>query len=186
MSEQPAAPQTTEPQPPAEEPKGGEERFTQADIDRIVSDRLKRERSKLGDLDELRQKAARFDELEAANKSELEKANERIAAAEKKATEAEARAKRAAVESAVSAAAAKAGFIDPDDARRFIEADSIEFDGDEPRNLDKLLGALAKSKPHLVKAGGGTGSGDGGPRGKSDPSDPGQMFGDLVAEKLGR
>ncbi|QFQ29716.2 hypothetical protein EEW87_004280 [Janibacter melonis] len=38
--------------------------FTQAELDRVVSDRLSRERSKFADYDDLRTKAARVDELE--------------------------------------------------------------------------------------------------------------------------
>ena len=51
--------------------------FTQAELDNIVADRLKRERAKYEGFDELKEKAAKFDEFEAANKSELQKATER-------------------------------------------------------------------------------------------------------------
>ena len=58
--------------------KGAEEKtFTQAELDAVVKDRLKREREKYADYDDLKAKATKFDEYEAANKSELEKANER-------------------------------------------------------------------------------------------------------------
>lgn len=55
---------------------------TQADLDALIAARLVRERSKYGDYDDLKAKAARFDEIEQANKSELEKANDRAAKAE--------------------------------------------------------------------------------------------------------
>ena len=59
--------------------KGTEEKtFTQAELDAVVKDRLKREREKYADYDDLKAKATKFDEYEAANKSELEKANERV------------------------------------------------------------------------------------------------------------
>lgn len=67
---------------------------TQEDLDRVLGDRLKRERAKFADYDELKAKAARLDELEAANKSELEKANERAAEAEEVARKAAADALR--------------------------------------------------------------------------------------------
>ena len=54
--------------------------FTQAELDAVVKDRLKREREKYADFDALKAKAAKLDELEAANKSELEKATEKAAA----------------------------------------------------------------------------------------------------------
>ena len=47
-----------------------EKTFTQADVDRIVTNRL----SKYSDYEELKAKAAKFDEAEEANKSELQKA----------------------------------------------------------------------------------------------------------------
>lgn len=57
-----------------------EKTFTQADIDRIVSERLDRERGKYADYDELKAKAAKFDEAEEASKTELQKATEKATA----------------------------------------------------------------------------------------------------------
>ena len=54
-----------------------EKTFTQKELDAIVADRLKRERTKYEGFDELKAKAAKFDELEEASKSELQKATER-------------------------------------------------------------------------------------------------------------
>ncbi|MBQ1573059.1 MAG: DUF4355 domain-containing protein [Clostridiales bacterium] len=59
-----------------------EKTFTQAELDAIVSDRLKRERSKYEGFDELKAKADKFDALEEASKSELQKATERAQALE--------------------------------------------------------------------------------------------------------
>lgn len=55
---------------------------SQADLDALISSRLDRERGKYADYKDLKAKASRLDEIEAANKTELEKANDRIAAAE--------------------------------------------------------------------------------------------------------
>lgn len=54
-----------------------EAKFTQADLDRIVQDRLSREREKFGDYDALKEKAAKLDKIEEESKSELQKATER-------------------------------------------------------------------------------------------------------------
>ena len=53
--------------------------FTQEELDKIVTDRLARERKKYEgiDLEDLKRKASEFDRIEEANKTELEKANER-------------------------------------------------------------------------------------------------------------
>lgn len=58
--------------------------FTQEEVNGIVNDRLTRERKKYEgiDLEALKSKAAKFDEMEAANKSELEKANDKVHALE--------------------------------------------------------------------------------------------------------
>ena len=60
--------------------------FTQEEVNGIVNDRLARERKKYEgiDLETLKSKAAKFDEMEESNKSELEKANERANALQAK------------------------------------------------------------------------------------------------------
>lgn len=57
---------------PATAPEG--RTFTQADVDRIVEDRLKRERAKYSDYDDLKKRAAEAD----TNKSELQKLTETV------------------------------------------------------------------------------------------------------------
>lgn len=61
---------------------------SQEDLNKVLGERLDRERSKFADYTDLKAKAAKFDELEAANKSEIEKANEKATAAEKAAEKA--------------------------------------------------------------------------------------------------
>jgi len=53
-----------------------EKTFTQAELNAIVQDRIARERSKYENFEELKKKALKFDEMEEANKSELQKAQE--------------------------------------------------------------------------------------------------------------
>lgn len=55
---------------------------SQEDLNSVIADRLKRERAKFGDYDDLKAKASRLDEIEEANKSELEKVTDRVTAAE--------------------------------------------------------------------------------------------------------
>ena len=61
----------------SEETKAPEKTFTQAELDAIVGERLSRERTKYEGFDELKAKAAKYDEMEEASKSELQKAVER-------------------------------------------------------------------------------------------------------------
>lgn len=79
---------------------------TQADLDRIVENRLAKERAKYAGFDDLKAKAEKFDQAEAANKSELQKAQDAAAAAEKRATDAEAKALRGEVAAAKGVPAA--------------------------------------------------------------------------------
>ena len=53
--------------------ENAEKTFTQAEVDAIVGDRLKRERGKWSDYDALKEKANKYDQMEEANKSELQK-----------------------------------------------------------------------------------------------------------------
>ena len=54
-----------------------EKTFTQAELDQIISDRLKREREKYTDYDALKEKAQKLDQIEEDAKSELQRAQER-------------------------------------------------------------------------------------------------------------
>ena len=51
--------------------------FTQSEVNNLIKERLERERSKYKDFDDLKAKAAKFDEMEEANKSELQKMSEK-------------------------------------------------------------------------------------------------------------
>lgn len=67
---------------------------SQDDLNRIINDRLTRERAKYADYKDAKAKAARLDEIEAANKSEIEKATEKATAAERERDAAKAEALR--------------------------------------------------------------------------------------------
>ncbi len=67
-----------------QEPNGGapEKTFTQGEMDAIIGERLAREREKYADYDILKAKAAKFDESEDAQKTELQKAQEKASSLE--------------------------------------------------------------------------------------------------------
>lgn len=54
-----------------------EHTFTQAEVNAIISDRVARERAKYADYDTMKDKAAKYDEVEEASKTELQKEKER-------------------------------------------------------------------------------------------------------------
>lgn len=95
---------TTPDAPKADE--GKEQTFTQADIDRIVRDRVKRERERFADYDDLKAK------VEGA-KSEAD----RIADLERRLADADAREQRTRL---VQTVAAKFGIVDPEDVALFL------------------------------------------------------------------
>jgi hypothetical protein len=73
---------------------------SQEDLDRIIGERLARERSKFADYSDLKAKAEQFDALEEKNKTELQKALDRAAAAEALAADASAKALRSEIAAA--------------------------------------------------------------------------------------
>lgn len=79
----------TSPTPPTEP----EKKFTQADLDRVVADRLSRERAKFSDYDDLKKAA----EAAAGSKSQLDKIQEQLTKAEERAAKAEREALRSSV-----------------------------------------------------------------------------------------
>lgn len=59
---------------------GGQEKtFTQAELDRIVAERLGRERAKYEGFEDFKAKAEKYDQLQEASKSDLQKAQEESA-----------------------------------------------------------------------------------------------------------
>ena len=67
---------------------------SQDELDRVLARRLERERAKFADYDEIKTKAAEFDKVAEASKTELQKAVERAEAAEKRAQAFEAKEQR--------------------------------------------------------------------------------------------
>ena len=70
---------------------------SQEALDKIVQNRIARERAKFSDYDELKAKAEKFAEFEESQKTEAQKTAERLEAAEKRAAELETKAIRAEV-----------------------------------------------------------------------------------------
>lgn len=181
--EEPPEPKPGDPPEPKPEPKPDDKpdpkTFTQEDIDRIVSDRLKRQKEQFGDYDDLKKKAAEFDKLDEASKTELQKAQDAAAkaeadkiAAEQRETENTARANEKLIKAEVKAAAA-GRFIDADAVIALIDRTDIKVsDDDSVTGVAEALDKLAADKPHLVTETRPRGNGDGGARGGGDDGKP--------------
>ena len=84
---------------------------------------------------------------EQAKLSTEERLQAQLLDAQKRAEAAEKAAKTEALRSKVLSKAGKTGFVDPDDAWRFIDPDDVTDD-----NLEEQLAKLLKSKPYLGRA----------------------------------
>ena len=152
-----------------------EERLKAAEADREKWQNLSRkneERAKAN-----AEKAKRFDELEAASKSDLEKANEARGAAEQRIAALTQRAVQAEVR-----ALAAATFADPTDADLLGDLSGyIGEDGEiDTKAIAADLAALLKAKPHLGKA--TAPSFDGGAR---TPAGAPASMNDLIRQQAG-
>ncbi|MDR2372924.1 MAG: DUF4355 domain-containing protein, partial [Bifidobacteriaceae bacterium] len=114
----PAQPDSAQPAPAgasAQPPAGGgaarpwSAPGSQEELDRIISERLARERAKFGDYEDLKAKAAKWEEAEDAAKSEAQRAIERAEKAEAALKDREAKDALAALRAEVAAAKAEAG-----------------------------------------------------------------------------
>ncbi len=82
---------------PAAVPEETQQTFTQDDVNRIVAQRVARVKSEPpADYEELKAKAAKFDEAQEAAKSDLQKASERAERAERELAELKGKVERAA------------------------------------------------------------------------------------------
>lgn len=143
--------------------------FSQADVDRIVKERVARVKAAPpADYDDLKAAAARLAEIEEANKSELERAIARAEAAEKDREKILADAKETRLTAAILAEAAKADrkVIDPEAAVQLLDKSTLELDDNGvPTNIADAMDSLLKTRPFLVaQTGGARGDADQGAR----------------------
>ena len=82
MEENKTVNQENKPTAENEQPKT----FTQEEVNAIVAERLNRDRQKFADYETLKEKAGKFDEMQEANKTELQKATDKANALEQELT----------------------------------------------------------------------------------------------------
>lgn len=151
-----------------EQPESGGKVFTQDELDRILSDRLARERQKFADYDDLKGAAEKLAELEAEQMSELEKAQKAREDAEAKAQAALEAANDRLMRAAFIAEAAKAGASHPEDAYALADKAGVEMGDDgSVSGVAEAVATLVEAgrlvmsgKPHAPNLDGGAGSGE--------------------------
>lgn len=169
---QPQPAPTPEPAPAPQPTPEPTRTFNQEDVDRIVQDRLARDRKERPSDDEiaqLRDKAMKLDDLEAANATELEKAQKTAADALAERDKTLAEAKETRLRAAIIAEAAKPDrkVVDPEAVVALLDRSSLELDDSGvPSNIAKAMDSLLEARPYLVvHDGGARGSADQGARG---------------------
>jgi hypothetical protein len=119
--------------------------MTQAEIDKIIAARLKQERAKYADYDELKKKVQA---AEDANKTEAERNAERLRQLETENQRLAQERQELAVKSAFVAEASKVG-LDPDAAYKLADLSALEADNS---NVADLVKAVATKWPGLVRS----------------------------------
>lgn len=110
--------------------------------------------------------AKKLEELEAAQKTDLEREQERATKAEERAAAAEAKAKTTAIRAAVVAAAAEAGAILPADLLGVLPPDSVTVtDEGTVEGAVEAVKAALDARPHWKSPTRPVGTADGGARG---------------------
>jgi hypothetical protein len=138
MADDPAPTPTPDPTP-APAPQDPPRTFSQQEVDAIVQERVRRVKAEPpSDYDELKQKAAKFDELEEQNRTDLEKAQTKAAEAEKKYEQILAEAKETRLRAAIIAEAAKPDrkVVDPEAVVALLDRSTLELaDDGTPTNI---------------------------------------------------
>lgn len=118
---------------------------TQEELDRIIAERLTRQKSKYSDYDELKAQANKLKEIEDAQKTEQERLTEQVKAANAKASEYETQLAKAQLESSRHLLAAQYG-IGPDHFR-YIVGDTPEEREEAAVGISQMLQAAKGQQP---------------------------------------
>jgi hypothetical protein len=158
--DEPLPPPPSPPTPPA--PGDGDRKFSQADLDRIVSARLAEEKQRQEARD--RKTADDAEAKRLADQQEYQKLAERekarADAAEAQQAEAQTQRRRLALDYEVQLLTAKLGLVDAEAALLLVDPSQLQYGADDkPTNLEALLGALVEAKPWLKAEAPSTGGG---------------------------
>ena len=139
---------------PVESPEGDAQAqkrvFTQEDVNRMQAQTRRETRNQFGDYAELKEKAAKADELEQAQLSGQERLEARASEAEKRADDAMQREQSALIAAEVKVRASQLGIIDPDAAYLLLDRTNVRYNaGEGVTGVDDALTQLLENKPYL-------------------------------------
>ena len=142
---------------PAIEPElaseGQQRTFSQEEMNRIQAQTRKEVRNQFSDYGQLKERAAKADELEQAQLSEAEKLEARALEAERKAATAAEQISTAMIASDVKVRAAQLGIIDPDAALLLVDRQNVRYSEDSGvTGFEEALTQLLTDKPYLKGA----------------------------------
>jgi hypothetical protein len=136
--------------PPADEFKAI---TSQDDLNKVINDRLTRERAKYADYKDLKAKAEAFDKAKAENQTEAEKTTARLAELERELGNSRAQSMRLRV-------AAENGITEADDIRLFLTGTDEETLTEQAKRLTERDADRKRKPPHVPREGGNSTSVD--------------------------
>ena len=126
----------------AENPGDGERRFTQAELDQKVKERLAREKAKYSDYDELKTQAEKFQEWQESQKSEVDKLREAAEKAAQERDQALAKSREELIRAKFVSAASALGAAHPEDAYRLADRSGVEYEDGKVSGVEEAVKVL--------------------------------------------
>ena len=150
----PTGDEVTQAVPPAGQPEpegeGQQRTFSQEEMNRIQAQTRKEVRNQFADYGQLKDRAARADELEQAQLTEKERLEARVEQAEKNAQAADQRITEAMIATAVQVQASQMGIVDPEAAFLLVDRANIRYTAETGvAGVADALTQLLESKPYL-------------------------------------
>ena len=124
--------------------------FSQDEVNRIQAQTRREVRGQFSDYQQLKNRAAKADELEQANLTEAERLAQRANDAEKAVVDANVKLADALISSEVKVKAVQLGIIDPDAAYLLMDKANVQYDAEKGvSGIDEALTQLLDNKPYL-------------------------------------
>jgi hypothetical protein len=141
---------TQQDEPPTPTESGQSQAFSQADLDRIVAERLERERRKYADYETLKEAADELATLKGQQAEDDKLITEKLADLQSQYQATTVELQEARLRTGILSEAAKMGFTDPSDAFNLIDIGSLDVDDDgKVTGVPEALEKLKEQKPYL-------------------------------------